>query len=412
MIVFGVGGAGGNAAAALLHRPDCGMKIVCANTDVQALRTVPFGHRLQLGRDLTAGLGAGGRPEIGRAAAEEALPEIVAALKGMSVCFIAAGLGGGTGTGAGPVIAKAARDLGILTIAVATYPFAFEGKRRTRTAERGADDLREQVDVLVTVSNQKLLRVVGHDTGLADALRQSDSILGESATDIALLLQDPALKRVGVADLRALLTGSGDAVIGFGERCGGEGRATAAARSALWNPLLDGAPATASRLLVTVAGGEDLGLYEVEEAVTLLRGHVPSATELVWGAVIDPALVGRIRVGIVAAGMPRAEPLEARVTPFVLEAATAVADAECAEVVESQAATMAMVQGQARRGEPVADAARRVQIGPYWKRPKAKGVGDAPAAPTFRVIKAFDPAVPVARPVGNLIANARIAMVP
>jgi cell division protein FtsZ len=309
--LFGVGGAGGNAVSRLFRRPGSGMKIICANTDVQALRAAPGANQLQLGRRLTAGLGAGAKPEIGRAAAEEALPEIDAALEGTGLCFIAAGLGGGTGTGAAPVIARAARERGILTIGIATRPFAFEGARRARTAAAGLIEFQNSVDALVVVCNENLFRVAGRETTFRQALDLSDSIVCDSATDFAALIAGPALKRVTIADIRAILDLGGRTVIGYGERCAGRGRAALAAESALRNPLLEDAPHGARRLLVTIAGGSDLGLFEVEEAVEYLRDHVHAGADLVWGSVIDPALEGRVRVGIAAAGLPERDSVAA-----------------------------------------------------------------------------------------------------
>ncbi|GAA0315178.1 hypothetical protein GCM10009087_27020 [Sphingomonas oligophenolica] len=302
--LFGVGGAGCNAVSRLFRQSGSGMKIICANTDVQALRAAPSACQLQLGRRLTSGLGAGARPEIGRAAAQEALTEINAALEGSALCFIAAGLGGGTGTGAAPVIARAARDRAILTIGIATKPFAFEGTRRARTAAAGLIEFQDSVDALVVVCNENLFRVAGRETTFRQALDLSDSIVSDSAADFAALIAGPALKRVTIADIRAILDSGGRTVIGYGERCAGSDRATLAAESALRNPLLEDVPHGARRLLVTIAGGSDLGLFEVEEAVEYLRGHVHSSVDLVWGSVIDPALEGRVRVGITAAGLP------------------------------------------------------------------------------------------------------------
>jgi cell division protein FtsZ len=444
VIVFGVGGAGGNAVRALLQRPECGMKILCANTDVQAMRAVPTANRLQLGRQITAGLGAGGRPEIGRAAAEEALPEILEALQGASLCFIATGLGGGTGTGAAPVIAKAARDLGILTIGVATKPFAFEGKRRGRTADLGAIDFRAQVDVMVTVSNEKLLGLAGRDTTLSDALRLSDSIIGETATDFALLLEEPALRRVDVADLRSLLASTGDAVIGFGERCTGGDRAANAARSALSNPLLEGLPGTARRLLVTVAGGDELTLFEVEEAISCLRANLPDDTEVLWGAVLDAELTGRIRVGIIAGGISVPDPAAVAVAPYILQPLRDVAiapvlvaaEAMSAETLGQVPATVAKPEAEtpgliltpiqfSRDQEPTAivpDKSPAVEEGLVRRsyhavrrqlqrspRRRSEVVGAYPPG-VFHVVKAFDP--PARSPIvaGNLIVNARMTM--
>lgn len=302
--LFGVGGAGGNAVGRFFRRPGMGMKIICANTDVQALRAAPSASQIQLGRRLTGGLGAGAKPEIGRAAAQEALPEIDAALEGSGLCFIAAGLGGGTGTGAAPVIARAARERGILTIGIATRPFAFEGARRARTAAAGLLELQASVDALVVVCNENLFRVAGRETTFREALDLSDSIVCDSARDFAALIAGPALKRVTIADIHAILDSGGRTVIGYGERCAGRGRATLAAESALRNPLLEDVPHGARRLLVTIAGGSDLGLFEVEEAVEYLREHVHASVDLVWGSVVDPALDGRVRVGIAASGLP------------------------------------------------------------------------------------------------------------
>ncbi|MFA6117824.1 MAG: cell division protein FtsZ [Sphingomonas sp.] len=321
--LFGVGGAGGNAVARLFREPAHGMKIICANTDVQALRAAPSASQIQLGRSLTGGLGAGARSEVGRAAAQEALPEIIAALEGTSLCFVAAGFGGGTGTGAAPVIARAARERGILTIGIATKPFAFEGKRRARLAAAGVAEFEESVDALVVVCNEHLLRVAGPDTTFRGALHLSDSIVCDSATDFAALVAGPALKRLTLADIRQTLTSGGRAVIGYGERCSGRDRAMRAADSALRNPLLEDAPRGAQRLLVTIAGGADIGLFEIEEAVGYLRENVHPGAELVWGSVIDPALDGQMRIGITAAGLPLHDSFQEAPAPVVRAVAPA-----------------------------------------------------------------------------------------
>ncbi|MFC3580489.1 cell division protein FtsZ [Sphingomonas hylomeconis] len=327
MTVVGVGGAGGNAVAPLVEHALDGVKVVCANTDMQALRAVPPAARLQLGRRITAGLGAGARRAVGRAAAAESLPAIRRALDGTSLCFIAAGLGGGTGSGAAPVIAQAARDMGILTVGVATKPFAFEGRRRQATAEAALIELRGAVDALVTVCNQNLFRVIGANTRLAAALALSDSIIRDSATNFALLLGAASVKNLTLADLRAMLESSGDAMIGFGECRRGADRARAAARAALDCPLLEGQGASARHLLVTIAGGDDLGLFEMEQAMAWLRDSVPAATELTWGAVIDPALRGRVRVGVVAGGVTA---VAGAAAAAVGAAAVATAPQQCA----------------------------------------------------------------------------------
>ncbi|MEO7690269.1 MAG: cell division protein FtsZ [Sphingomonas sp.] len=350
--LFGVGGAGGNAVSRLFRHPETGMKIICANTDVQALRAAPSASQLQLGRMLTMGLGAGAKPEIGRAAAQEALPEINAALDGSGLCFIAAGLGGGTGTGAAPVIARAARERGIPTIGIATRPFSFEGARRARTAARGLVEFQASVDALVVVCNEHLFRVAGREATLRQALDLSDSIVRDSACDFAALIAGPALKRVTIADIRSVLgTGNdpgGRMVIGHGERCVGSGRAALAAESALCNPLLEDAPEGARRLLVTIAGGSDLGLFEVEEAVEYIREHVHAGAELVWGSAIDPALEGRVRVGITATGLPAREALAASAqrvpapVAIAMPIAAAIEEPRKAEPVLATAHTIVM----------------------------------------------------------------------
>ncbi|MDB5703935.1 MAG: Cell division protein FtsZ [Sphingomonas bacterium] len=326
--LFGVGGAGGNAVARLFRTAPSAMKVICANTDVQALRAAPAANQLQLGRRLTGGLGAGARPEIGRAAAEEALPEIIEALEGSALCFVAAGLGGGTGTGAAPVIAKAARERGILTIGIATRPFAFEGGRRGRIAAAGLAEFEQSVDAMVVVCNEHLFRVAGRDTTFRSALDLSDSIVCETATDFAALIAGSALKRVTLADIRATLQSGGRTVIGYGERIGGKDRAIRAADSALRNPLLEDAPRGAQRLLVTIAGGTDLRLFEVEETVDYLREKIHPGADLVWGSVIDPALDGRMRVGIAAAGLPARD----AIAPSAARAAAKAAPAAVSSV--------------------------------------------------------------------------------
>lgn len=298
--IVGVGGAGGNAVAELLWRRRHGLRLLCANTDMQALGAVDARHRLRLGRQLTGGLGAGADPDIGRRAAEEAMPEIVAALAGTRLCIIAAGLGGGTGTGAAPVIARAARAIGAVTIGIAIKPFRFEGVRRARVADAGAIALADATDALVTVCNEHLFRIASQEMTMRDALRASNAIVGDSATCFAQLASGAALKHVGTADLRAMLAEGGRTVIGHGERRSGADRALHAARSALCNPLLESVLGSAQRLIVSVSGGDDLGLFEVEQAISWLRDHVEPGAEIVWGATTDAALDGCVRVGIAA----------------------------------------------------------------------------------------------------------------
>jgi cell division protein FtsZ len=298
--VIGVGGAGSNAVAAMSRFASHGLRVLCADTDRRSLHGVDAPHRLQLGRQLTGGLGAGADTDTGRRAAEEAMPAILEALKGSGLCIIAAGLGGGTGTGAAPVIAAAARACGAVVIGIAIKPFGFEGKRRARNADRGAALFEQQADAMVTVCNEYLFRIAAADMTMRDALAASNALVRESASGFARLVSDVALKRVGLADLRALLAAGGKSVIGYGEHGEGADRALHAARSALCNPLLETAMRSAGRLLVTISGGEDLRLYEVDAAIAWLSDHVEPGADIVWGATTDTTLGGRVRIGIAA----------------------------------------------------------------------------------------------------------------
>jgi len=298
--VIGVGGAGSNAVAAMSRYASHGLRVLCADTDQRALNAVEAPHRLPLGRQLTGGLGTGADFDAGRRAAEEAMPEIMRTLRDTGLCIVAAGLGGGTGTGAAPIIAAAARACGAVTIGIAIKPFRFEGTRRARNADLGAVVFEEQADAMVTVCNEHLFRIAGVDMTMRDALAASNRLVCESAGGFARLVSDVALKRVGLADLRALLAAGGTSVIGYGEHGEGADRALHAARSALCNPLLETAMRSAGRLLVTISGGEDLRLYEVDAAIAWLTDHVEPGADIVWGATTDATLGGRVRIGIAA----------------------------------------------------------------------------------------------------------------
>ncbi len=306
-MVAGVGGAGCNAVARLIERATRDLKIICANTDARALRSAPAHHRMQLGRVLTKGLGTGANPALGRAAAQEVLPEIVEAMNGVKLCFVVAGVGGGTGSGAAPVVARAARDMGILTIGIVIKPFAFEGNRRNRAADAAIQKMEESFDALMVVCNDNLLRVAHPATTFQQSLAFSDSIVVDSILDLSAMIEGPALKRISVADLRSVLVPGGRTVIGHGNPCRGNNRAARAAESAMSNPLLDDVATGARHVLVTITGGSDLGLFELEQAVAQVRAMISLDAELVWGSAIDPALDGVVRVGIAAAGLPPRE---------------------------------------------------------------------------------------------------------
>ncbi|HEX5958644.1 MAG TPA: cell division protein FtsZ [Hyphomicrobiaceae bacterium] len=303
IVVIGVGGGGGNAITNMMAANLEGPKFMVANTDAQALAHSAAQYRIQLGARLTEGIGAGARQEIGEAAAEEALEEIRAALEGTHMVFIAAGMGGGTGTGATPVIARVAKELGILTVAVVTKPFLFEGKRRMRAAEAGIAELRRHVDTLIVIPNQNLFRIADERTPFAEAFVLADQVLYSGVACIVDLVVKDALINLDLADVRTVLSGMGTAMMGTGE-ASGEQRAVQAARDAIFNPLLDDVSLRGAKsLLLSIAGGQDLTLFEVHDAVDIVRQELDPEANIIFGATLDDSLTGRIRVSVVASGM-------------------------------------------------------------------------------------------------------------
>ncbi|MGD9827911.1 MAG: cell division protein FtsZ [Hyphomicrobiaceae bacterium] len=304
--VIGVGGAGGNAVNNMIASGLEGVEFVVANTDAQALLTSSAEHRIQLGVNVTEGLGAGSRPEIGEAAAEEALDDIRAQLSGSHMVFIAAGMGGGTGTGACSVIARAARDLGILVVAVVTKPFQFEGARRMRVAEAGVAELKKHVDTLIVIPNQNLFRIANDKTTFAEAFVLADQVLYSGIACIVDLIVKEGLINLDFADVRTVMRDMGTAMMGTGE-ASGERRAIEAAEEAIQNPLLDDISLKGAKgLLLSIIGGRDLTLYEVDEAASRVRQEVDAEANIIVGATFDDNLGDRIRVSIVASGMAKA----------------------------------------------------------------------------------------------------------
>ena len=300
--VFGVGGAGGNAVNNMIASGLDGVDFVCANTDAQALALTKAQRIIQLGVSVTEGLGAGSHPEVGRAAAEESFDEINDHLSGSHMVFITAGMGGGTGTGAAPVIARAAREQGILTVGVVTKPFTFEGNRRARLAEEGIDELHRHVDTLIVIPNQNLFRVANEKTTFADAFKMADQVLYSGVGCITDLMVKEGLINLDFADVRAVMRGMGKAMMGTGE-ASGEDRARHAAEAAIANPLLDDVSMHGARgLLISITGGPDLTLYEVDEAASRIREEVDEDANIILGATYDNNLEGRIRVSVVATG--------------------------------------------------------------------------------------------------------------
>ncbi|MCL6683341.1 cell division protein FtsZ [Sphingomonas alba] len=301
--VIGVGGAGGNAIANMIRRDVQGVDFIVANTDAQALNASSADRRIQLGLKITQGLGAGSRPEIGRAAAEETLEEIEKALDGAHMCFIAAGMGGGTGTGAAPVIAKAARDKGILTVGVVTKPFAFEGARRSRSAEAGISELQQHVDTLIVIPNQNLFRLANSETTFKEAFEMADEVLQQGVRGITDLMVMPGLINLDFADVRSVMGEMGKAMMGTGEAAG-ENRAIEAAEKAISNPLLDGVSMKGAKgVIISITGGEDMRLMEVDEAASHIKELVDPDANIIWGSAFNDDLGGKIRVSVVATGI-------------------------------------------------------------------------------------------------------------
>jgi cell division protein FtsZ len=336
--VIGVGGAGGNAIANMMNADVQGVDFVVANTDAQALNHSTADRRIQLGLKITQGLGAGSRPEIGRAAAEETLDDIMQALEGAHMCFIAAGMGGGTGTGAAPVIAKAARDKGILTVGVVTKPFAFEGARRARSAETGITELQQHVDTLIVIPNQNLFRLANSETTFKQAFEMADEVLQQGVRGITDLMVMPGLINLDFADVRSVMSEMGKAMMGTGE-ADGDNRAIEAAEKAISNPLLDGVSMKGAKgVIISITGGEDMRLMEVDEAASHIKELVDPDANIIWGSAFNNDLGGKIRVSVVATGIEAevgAQPQPAKVFSFPARQAASAGAATAVEYTDT-----------------------------------------------------------------------------
>ncbi|MBO6521304.1 MAG: cell division protein FtsZ [Rhodospirillales bacterium] len=301
--VLGVGGAGGNAVNNMISKELQGVDFVVANTDAQALVRAKTDRRVQLGQDVTEGLGAGSRPDVGRISAEESLEKVMAELDGAHMCFVAAGMGGGTGTGAAPVIAKAAKERGILTVAVVTKPFQFEGSHRMRIAEAGIQDLESYVDTLIIIPNQNLFRIANENTTFADAFAMADEVLYSGVRGVTDLMTMPGLINLDFADIRSVMGEMGKAMMGTGE-AQGERRALEAAEAAINNPLLDDSSMKGAKgVLINITGGMDITLFEVDEAANRIRDEVDNDAHIIIGSAFDQELDGLMRVSVVATGI-------------------------------------------------------------------------------------------------------------
>ena len=350
--VFGVGGGGGNAVNNMINAGLRGVDFVVANTDAQALTMTKAERLIQLGAAVTEGLGAGSQPDVGRAAAEECIDEINDHLNATHMCFVTAGMGGGTGTGAAPVVARAARDRGILTVGVVTKPFHFEGQRRMRTADSGIEELQKNVDTLIVIPNQNLFRIANEKTTFADAFAMADQVLYSGVACITDLMVKEGLINLDFADVRSVMREMGKAMMGTGE-ASGDGRALAAAEAAIANPLLDETSMRGAKgLLISITGGRDLTLFEVDEAATRIREEVDQEANIILGATFDENLEGVIRVSVVATGIDKpaaemsAQPLDYRQAMKPLarpagKAHEAVAQARAPEPAAAPAARVA-----------------------------------------------------------------------
>ena len=301
--VFGVGGAGGNAVNNMIEKELEGVEFVVANTDAQALLQSKAEARIQMGPKVTEGLGAGARPQVGAAAAEETIEAIVDHLAGAHMCFITAGMGGGTGTGAAPIIAQAARELGVLTVGVVTKPFQFEGNKRMRQAEEGIEALQKVVDTLIIIPNQNLFRLANERTTFTEAFAMADDVLYQGVKGVTDLMVRPGLINLDFADVRAVMDEMGKAMMGTGEAAG-EDRAVQAAEKAIANPLLDEISLNGAKgVLINITGGYDLTLFELDEAANIIREKVDPDANIIVGSTLDPSMEGNLRVSVVATGI-------------------------------------------------------------------------------------------------------------
>jgi cell division protein FtsZ len=299
--VVGVGGGGTNAVNRMVDSGLSGCEFIAVNTDAQALMMTDADVKIQVGAQATRGLGAGADPEIGFAAAQESRDELKEALKGADMVFVTAGEGGGTGTGGAPIVAELGQELGALTVGVVTRPFAFEGRKRADQAERGIDQLRDRVDTLIVIENDRLLQVVERQTSVVEAFRMADDILRQGVQGITDLITEPGLVNLDFADVRTIMRDAGSALMGIG-RASGENRAAEAARTAVSSPLLEASIEGATGILLNITGGSDIGLFEVNEAAEVVTGAADQNANVIFGAVIDDSLREEVQVTVIATG--------------------------------------------------------------------------------------------------------------
>ena len=331
--VVGVGGSGHNAIHRMISAGLTGVEFVAVNTDAQALHHSKADKKIQIGKQTTRGLGAGMNPETGHSAAEESKDELMEVLKGSDMVFVTCGLGGGTGSGAAPVVAELAKEQGILTVAVVTKPFAFEGAKRREIAEKALEELKENVDTIITIPNDRILQIIDKKTSLLDAFRTVDDVLRQGVQGIADLVTIPGLINVDFADVKSVMSDSGSALMGIGKGSG-ENRAIEAAKAAIDSPLLEVSIDGAKGVLFNITGGKDLGMYEVDEAAKIITKSVDSDAKIIFGAVIDDAMSDEIRITVIATGFDEA----ARKKPIIRHgiAASPISFGEPEEVASSR----------------------------------------------------------------------------
>ena len=382
--VIGVGGAGGNAVNNMIRSDLQGVEFLVANTDAQALGLSDAPNRIRLGASLTNGLGAGAEPDIGRAAAEEALDEVMAEIESCHMLFITAGMGGGTGTGAAPVVARAARERGVLTVGVVTKPFNFEGTRRMRAAENGIEELAKFVDTLIVIPNQNLFQVADPRTTLAEAFQMADEVLQSGVRGVTDLMIKPGLVNLDFADIRSVMREMGKAMMGTGE-ADGETRAIDAAEAAIDNPLLDDTSMHgAQAVLINITGGFDMGLMEVDEAANRIRREVDDNANIVFGSTLDESMNNKMRVSVVATGIdselrrvtdPIAPTVQTVESPAEEDAMEAAVQKDPVEVSEEPAREVAA----SGTGEEEASMAPGIDAGASEKPEEMEEVGETPA---------------------------------
>ena len=317
--VVGVGGAGNNGVNRMVDAGLKGIEFISINTDKQALQGSKASKKIQIGEKLTRGLGAGADPEVGRCSADESKTEIAEALKGADMVFVTAGMGGGTGTGAAPIVAEVSKQMGILTVAVVTKPFPFEGRRRMSQADSGVEELRQNVDTLITIPNEKLLQVVEKQTSVTEAFRMADDVLRQGVQGISDLITEAGLVNLDFADVKTIMQDAGIAHMGIG-RASGENRAQEAARQAIHSPLLETSIDGAGGVLINVTGGKDLGLLEINEAAELVQKSVDPEANIIFGAVIDENLKDEIVITVIATGFSKQPFSELKLDNIVGEA--------------------------------------------------------------------------------------------